>query len=86
MLTEQSKFCFGMVKRPVEPSRQCLAPAGCRMARLACLRKSTSVRIRMAITTSAECDAGVAWSLVAPWRVATLTGNVGMRASQGITR
>ena len=81
---KKRKFRLGMVERAIQRRRRDLLPAHGAVTGLAGLGKTTTVRIRMTIRATAECDSGVARLFVLPGRVALLARDLGVQAGQRI--
>jgi hypothetical protein len=70
MFTEQRKVCLGVIKRF---GKARLFPRACRVAGFASLLELSLVRITMAVRTTCERNARVAWFSICASCVATLT-------------
>lgn len=86
MPAKERKFRLGMVERAIQRRCRDLLPARGAVTGLAGLGKTTTVRIRVAIRATAECNSGVARLFVLPGSVALLARDLGMQTSQRIAR
>ena len=84
MPAKERKFRLGMVERAIQRRCRDLLPARGAVTGLAGLGKTTTVRIRVAIRATAECNSGVARLFVLPGSVALLARDLGMQAGQRI--
>lgn len=84
VFAQQWIFGLGVVEALVYRCRGYLLPTAGVMAGLAGLRKTSTVRIAVAVRAVAEGNSRVAWLVVWPRSMALLAGNRSVQSSQGI--